>query len=150
MIGAPYTAALYYALGTVSDPVDSTSITTAPSAAFTSLVGATAGFATSGVATPGYFDGAIAIIPGYSAGPISFEVVAYDGSSYLSADTSNRGRSGGFTMTSIRTDGIGSNFGDNGTPMPAFVVAPVPEPTTLALAGLGGLASLVAFRRKQA
>jgi hypothetical protein len=29
-------------------------------------------------------------------------------------------------------------------------VAPVPEPTTLALAGLGGLASLVALRRKQA
>lgn len=28
-------------------------------------------------------------------------------------------------------------------------VTPVPEPTTLALAGLGGLASLVAFRRKQ-
>jgi hypothetical protein len=25
----------------------------------------------------------------------------------------------------------------------------VPEPTTLALAGLGGLASLMAFRRKQ-
>jgi len=31
-----------------------------------------------------------------------------------------------------------------------FTATPVPEPTTLALAGLGGLASLVAFRRKQA
>ena len=32
----------------------------------------------------------------------------------------------------------------------SLVLAPVPEPTTLALAGLGGLASLVALRRKQA
>ena len=31
-----------------------------------------------------------------------------------------------------------------------LVLAPVPEPATLALAGLGGLASLVALRRKQA
>jgi hypothetical protein len=31
-----------------------------------------------------------------------------------------------------------------------FTSTPVPEPTTLALAALGGLASLVAFRRKQA
>jgi hypothetical protein len=39
--------------------------------------------------------------------------------------------------------------GANRTPVAAFFpVASAPEPTTLALAGLGGLASLVAFRRR--
>jgi len=37
----------------------------------------------------------------------------------------------------------------NGGPT-ELTLSPVPEPTTLALAGLGGLASLVALRRKQA
>jgi hypothetical protein len=41
-------------------------------------------------------------------------------------------------------------LGDNGTPMPNFAVdLAIPEPNTLALAGLGGLVSLAAFRRKQ-
>jgi hypothetical protein len=154
LIAAPYTAALYYAFGTVSDPVDqnsNNSITAAP-VGFTLYTGAnaTAGFATSGVATAGFFDGGQAVIPGYTSatGAITFEVVAYNGADYASSGV--RGRSGSFTMTSIRTDGVSSYFGDNGTPMPAFVVTAVPEPTTLALAGLGGLASLVALRRKQA
>jgi hypothetical protein len=150
LLASPYTAALYYALGTVSDPVDETSassITSAPGAGFTLLSGVTAGFATSGTSTAGYFDGGLAVIPTYTGGAITFEIVAYDGSTYASSDI--LGRSGSFTMTGIRLDGVASTFGDNGQPMPSFLVAPVPEPTTLALAGLGGLASLVAFRRKQ-
>ncbi|MEJ0089552.1 MAG: PEP-CTERM sorting domain-containing protein [Limisphaerales bacterium] len=151
LVPAGYTAALYYFIGTVSDPVDNNSI-----ASITSLpigltaLGFTQSFAT-GSATAGYFDGGAATIPGYTAasGPITFEVVAYNGASY---DTSTiRGRSGSFTMTGIATGNQGVPYlGDNGTAMPNFFVAPVPEPTTLALVGLGGLASLVAFRRKQA
>jgi hypothetical protein len=148
-VDSPYVAQLYFALGTVSDPVlgNSASIIAAPSGAFTLIGSASTGT----YPTPfsgGYFDGGGVVVPGYTSGPITFEVVAYNGSSY--ANAASRGRTGSFTMTSIRTDGINSNFGDNGTPMPAFFVAPVPEPTTLALAGLGGLASLVALRRKQA
>jgi hypothetical protein len=144
-----YTAQLYYFIGTLSDPVNTSSassVLTAPAAGFVALAGATAAYDNSGGATGqqglGYFDGSAVSIPGYSSGPITFEIVATGNGFY--------GRSGSFTESSISTGLAPSGyFGDNSSGMPAFVVAPVPEPTTLALAGLGGLASLVAFRRKQ-
>jgi hypothetical protein len=146
LIGTPYVATLYYALGTVADPVNQSSansITSPVGAGFTLLGGLSADYANSGQSTPGYFDGGVAIIPGYISGPISFEIVA--------TGPNELGRSGAWTESGIaNSSGVPvSFFGDNGV-MPNFVVAPVPEPTTLALAGLGGLASLVAFRRKQA
>jgi hypothetical protein len=143
-----YTAELFYALGTVTDPVDETSpasITSAPTG-LTLLAGLTAAYASSGASTgvPGYFDGAVATIPGYSSGPVTFEIWAFG--------PNQQGRSGAFTESSIANSlSVPTGFfGDNGPGMPNFLVAPVPEPTTLALAGLGGLASLVALRRKQA
>jgi PEP-CTERM motif len=147
---------LYYAIGTVSDPVNGN-----PSSLPTGLtdLGVFTGYDNSGgaVGAPGlgYFDGATVQIPGYTTGPITFEIVAFNGSSYTSADTTFRGRSGSFTESSIQTLGNPVTIlGDNTIGgQPAFSVAsvaPVPEPTTLALAGLGGLASLVALRRKQA
>jgi len=142
-----YTADLYYFLGTVSDPVNAalaTSITAAPTG-LTDL-GVT-GVTYSG----GYFSGGVVTIPGYASGPVTFEVVAYNGSSY--ATSTIRGRSGSFTMSGIAT-GLAAvtNLGDGADNFAAFQVATVtavPEPTTLALAGLGGLASLVAIRRKK-
>ena len=99
----------------------------------------------------GYFTNPLSVaIPGYTGGPITFEVVAYNGSSYY--DALNRGRSGSFTMNSIATSPFGPapNLGDNGAPMPDFFVYnESPEPATLALASLGGLVSFVAFRRQQ-
>jgi hypothetical protein len=140
-----YTADLYFALGTVTDPVNG-DWKSPVSGAFTDvgLVGVTY--------ANGYIFGPTAILPGYSTGPISFEVVAFNGSSYLDPSTTFRGRSGAFTESTIANSASSpvTFFGDNGPGMPNFQVAPVPEPTTLALAGLGGLASLVAFRRKQA
>jgi hypothetical protein len=142
--GSSYTASLYYALGTVTDPVNGTaqSITSPVSGAFTLYTGANA---TSTFNTPssGYFDGGLATIPNYSSGPISFEIWV--------TGPNEVGRSGAWTESSIIASSAvpAGNFGDNGV-MPNFLVAPVPEPTTLALAGLGGLASLVALRRKQA
>jgi len=154
LVGIPYTAQLYYALGTVSDPVNenlASSITSPVSGALTLLVGANAGYDNSGAATGalglGYFDGGVVTIPGYVSGPVSFEIWA------ALPDGSFVGRSGSWTESSISGPGNpAGSFGDAGV-MPNFLVAaanPVPEPTTLALAGLGGLASLVAFRRKQA
>jgi hypothetical protein len=139
-----YTADLYFALGTVSDPGHNDS--TLPSAAFTDL------HITGVTYSGGYFQGPTAIIPGYASGPITFEVVAFNGTSITDPTTTFRGRSGSFTESSIANSASSplTIFGDNGTGLPVFAVAPVPEPTTLALAGLGGLASLVAFRRKQA
>jgi len=151
--GAPldgtYTADLYYFLGTVTDPVNETlpsSITALPTG-LTEAPSATTAFDAD---ADGFFQGGTVTIPGYSSGPVTFEIVAFNGSSY--ANSTIRGRTGAFTESTIASSSSSplTNFGDNGPGMPAFVVASVPEPTTLALAGLGGLASLVALRRKQA
>jgi hypothetical protein len=152
LIGIPYQAELYYSFGTVSDPVNNTSlssITSVPTK-LTLLPGVSAAYDNSGSATGlfglGYFDDPnIVIIPGYTSGPITFEVVAFNGSNY--GTSVSRGRSGSFTMNSIVNSVINppSLFGDNGALMPDFFVASVPEPTSLALAGLGGLVSIVCF-----
>ncbi len=147
-VGPNFNADLYYALGSVSDPV---------SPNWASESSDPTGLTDLNVSTPyfpqaidlGYFeDETIVTIPGYAGGPITFEVVAFNGSSY--ANSTLRGRSGSFTMNSItmRVQDPPSLFGDNGQPMPDFII-PTPEPTTLILAALGGLVSLVMFRRKQ-
>ena len=139
-----FTAELFFALGTVSDPVDqasSLSVKTPP----TGLTGIPSSIVSYDANGDGYFQAlAPAIIPGYTTGAVTFEIVAVGPGWY--------GRSGSFTESTIAnsTSAPLTLFGDNGPGMPSFVVAPVPEPTMLALAGLGGLASLVAFRRKQA
>jgi hypothetical protein len=152
-LGVGYTAYLYYALGTVSDPVNESlvsSITSPISGAFTLLAGSGTAYDNSGnaigAAGLGYFDGATLTIPSYSGGAISWEILASNGSGSVV------GRSGSFTDSSIAGPDVPVGvIGDNTTGgFPSFLVAPVPEPTTLALAGLGGLASLVALRRKQA
>jgi hypothetical protein len=95
-------------------------------------------------------------LPSYTTGPAYFEVVAYNGTAYNDPSSSIQGISGVVTYATLATSAnlhaAGDMFLDNTditTPLTPFTVSPVPEPTTLALAGLGGLASLVAFRRKQ-
>lgn len=150
LLDSSFKAQLWYSLGTVSDTVNNgsvASITSAPTG-LTVVSGSDTVFATSGASTPGFFDGAITQIASYSSGPITFEVVAFNGADY--ASSSVRGRSGSFTFSSIDTVGIGTKFGFNGGQMSPMFVAPVPEPSTLALAGLGGFGMLMAFRRKKA
>jgi hypothetical protein len=144
---------VYYALGTaVTDPVNTalgSSITSAPSGLTDyGLVGVTS---SGGNSEP---DPTTLTLNTYVSGAVTFEVVAFNGSSY--ADSTIRGRSGSFTMPALATGSAPvTNIGDTalgsgaGT-FPTMYVTSVPEPTTLALAGLGGLASLVALRRKQA
>jgi hypothetical protein len=90
-------------------------------------------------------------ITGEAAGTVvSFEVEAWTGnySSYASAELNGvvgtfGGVSAPFTETlSSAASPINANI-DN---MPSFTLTPVPEPATLAVAGLGGL-SLMLFRR---
>jgi len=104
---------------------------------------------------PGYY----ASIPFFNAGvaagsTITVEVVAYDTAGGSYANAAYRGHSAPFTIvtvpvtsTSPNITGLADGVDASGT----LIVTPVsvPEPTTLALAGLGGLASLVALRRKQ-
>jgi hypothetical protein len=142
-VGVPFQADLYYALGTVSDPVNHS-----PDASFpTGLTdsGVFAAYDNSGYATLGYFDDPnIVTIPDYTGGPITFEVVAFNGSSYadnffngsLYGGPSWRGRSGSFTMDSIATSPmvVPPDLGDNGTPMPNFAVdVAVPEPSSFVM-----------------
>jgi hypothetical protein len=93
----------------------------------------------------GWFHGPTLAIPGYTAGAIQFEILA--------SVTSGTG-AGSWSGTLAWTEpSIPAGLSPAGyfTAMPGdvVIVAPVPEPTTLALGALGGLA-LLAFRRKQA
>jgi PEP-CTERM motif len=144
LLSSDYSADLYYAFGTVLDPVTYPDTFTLPAPGFTDLDIKGVTF------SDGYFEGPTVIIPGYVSGPISFEVVAFNGSSY--ANSAARGRSSAFTESMIANSASSSVtlFGDNGPGMPNLYVNLLPEPTTLTLAGLGGLVSLFAFRRKQA
>ena len=136
-VSGNFTAELYFALGTVSDPGNGGPISGLFAPIPSSLVSYDAN-------NDGYFQNSTTVIvPGYASGAISFEVWA--------AGPGFQGRSGAFTESKIGADSGAppSIFGDNGPGLSNFSISPVPEPTTLALAGLGGLASLVALRRKQ-
>jgi len=137
-------ADLYDAVGTVSDPVN-----TALGSSVTAIPVGLTDLGVLGVTYTGGFFNDPNPVTTATSGVITFEVVAFNGSTY--ANSTIRGRSGSFTMNSLAASPSPLNgLGDNGQPFPTMYVASVPEPTTLALAGLGGLASLVALRRKQA
>jgi hypothetical protein len=99
-------------------------------------------------ATPGYFQGPIVTIPGYSGGPITFQVVAYNGADYYSSFIS--GFAAPFTLLSLATGT--QPVGEFGPALKPFFVGffdtpCVPEPSAMALVGLG-LVSLPIFGRK--
>jgi len=143
-----WTIGFYYALGDVTGSVGSDSSHVADPSSLGGGLGFATGVAgdTTGLALPGLFaatgDG---VINGWTAGVVTVEVVAYNGTSYLSANTTTRGHSTAFTITPA---GTGSPTPLIGTVMPGFSVFAVPEPSTFALAGLGA-AALMAFRRKK-
>jgi len=84
--------------------------------------------------------------PGLGAGAtITLMVVAYNGASYQNATI--RGHSTAFTMTTSVGTAFAANSGDFETDG-GFSVTPVPEPSVLALSGLGA-AALMAIRRKK-
>ena len=95
----------------------------------------------------GYFFGNSVQIPGYTSGPISFIIQAYNGTSYSDVTSTWNGESAAFTMPSITVVG-GTALPSDFAGMSAFTVAPVPEPTVFALAGLGAAALMIVRRKK--
>jgi len=150
-IGSTFTGELLWSSVNIPDVA-----TTGPVAAGTSLtsgwnVGVSYTFATPGNIPAGYIVSPnnlnIAAAVGTS---LYFEVVAFTGAQYATAG-GFAGHSATFTGTlATGTTLPGADQLDNLQAFSVYSVTSVPEPTTLALAGLGGLASLVALRRKQA
>jgi hypothetical protein len=149
-LNSAWTVGFYYGLGNLA-------ITDPPSSGLPNgLLALGAGSSSTAIANSGgaagiFFAGGYAAIPGGAVGgTVTLELVAYptvDGT-YFGTSTF-RGHSAPFTLTMM----AGSATPPTANAGPAFTTfgaTSVPEPTTLALAGLGGLASLVAFRRKQA
>jgi len=139
--GAAYSADLYWALGTVTDP------TLLQSSGFSTAFGTGA--------SAGYFFGGVLGIPGTLAAGgqlVTVQIRTWrgaDGANWLAASTpagAHHGEGNLFQVT----------LGGGPTPPPFFTamtpftltVNPVPEPSTFALAGLGA-AALLLFRRRK-
>ena len=140
-VDSGFTAGIYFSLtaATFSDP----SGTAIPGGTFVLGTGlnSTTPLVTGGLfAATGDFT-----VPGWTSGSVYVVAVAYNGANYAASTV--RGHSAVFTLTpAINTDAA-PKFGAM-TPFQVLSVAPVPEPSTFALAGLG-LASLLIFRRRK-
>jgi hypothetical protein len=151
LVGAGFSADLLYSLTPFSDTAGFGNLLgglTASGAGAPSQSNVATPFGTSG-ATLGYFQsGANFSLSPYTAGTtVYFEVIAFQtGLTY--ATSSERGHSASFSTTLATGINPATDIGSAG--FTSFTVSSVPEPTTLALAGLGGLASLVMMRRKKA
>jgi len=94
----------------------------------------------------GYFGPAPATFAGANNVNVTLVIVAYNGANYASSTI--RGHSAAFQMNAAAAPNQPLVLG---TAMPGFAVsavAPIPEPSTFALAGLG-LAGLLIFRRRK-
>jgi PEP-CTERM motif len=141
-----WTVGIYYAPGTlnITDPAGMGIPN--PALTLATGLGSTALMYTSAFNTPGEFYSPIALNVGGNAGDtITAEVVAYDtgGGSYATAIW--RGHSAPFTMPTGAA--INPSFPLVGDYMQGFMIG-MPEPTTLALVGVGGLALLLMRRKK--
>jgi hypothetical protein len=132
---------LAYFLGTTADPNSMTPLgLSVPINATLAALG-----------SPGYWSGVIVDIPGYTSGPVTFEVLAWDtttGATYAAATA--KGASFLWQESSLPTGGTPAAFwaglpGPNGGQLVNVVV---PEPSTFALLGLG-TGALLFFRRRK-
>jgi len=144
-VGNTFKADLLFHIGAATGNVADYTLAAGSQTTFNgSSDGDAAGFA-------GYFFGPSVTIPGYSSGPISFIVEAFNGVDYGTSQA--KGRSAEFTLPSISAGNPAPPVGDlfnsgvGGPFFQAFTVA-VPEPTTLSLIGLGVGAFALIRRRK--
>lgn len=155
-----WTVGFYIAPGTVSAGADATAgsgtdwgnaVPTSLNALFAlaSGLGSTAGVADGQVFNvPGTYASPNVYVAGNPGGTFTLMMVAYNGANY--ANSTIRGHSQAFQIvTSVGTafpNHTGTAEADGGWQV--SLVSVIPEPTTMALGGLG-LAALMLFRRKQ-
>jgi hypothetical protein len=90
----------------------------------------------------GYFQGPLVTIPNYNSGPVTFEILAWtQGYHYNNLNSSYI-----WTEPSIAPVSEPAGFFTS-LPGKIYLYRDVPEPSTLALAGMGALVSFVMFRR---
>jgi hypothetical protein len=154
-----FTAGFYWVSGSQAGAFNSDATGIAdPASLFTgtgSFIAATGSGSTGGFANAidtggakGEYAPPLAFNPGLGQGAsVTIMIVAYNGTSYLNANTTARGHSQAFVMTTSSGTAApqlsGSVESDGG-----FAVHPVPEPSVFALSGLGA-AALMIFRRKK-
>jgi len=148
---AGFTVGMYFGAGALTLPSDPSGFADPsilnPSFGLASGGGSTAPSYTSAFSTPGQYAASADFQPGLGAGAlISVVVVAYNGANYDASTI--RGHSAAFEITTSVGTAFPTYTGDAAGVSGGFSPVPVPEPTTLALAGLGGL-SLLLLRRKQ-
>ena len=99
-----------------------------------------------GVLGAGYYSATSFLVTPAAVGqPVYFVVVAYNGADY--ASSSIRGHSAVLQLNTASAPPI-AGIGGLSSSFSVAAVAPIPEPSTFALAGLG-LASLLIFRRRK-
>jgi hypothetical protein len=146
-----FTVGMYVADGSITalpDPTGTADPTTlSGSFALASGNGSTAPSATSAFGTAGQYASGFSFNPGDGAGVVvTVMLVAFNGASYDASSV--RGHSQSFDMTTSVGTAFPTYTGDTETDGGFSVLTTVPEPTTLALGGLGAL-SLLAFRRRK-
>jgi len=132
VVGSGFSAQLYYGLGS---GLSFNQLTLLPSST-----------TTIGTQVAGYITGGILDIPGYSSGPITFAIVAFNGADWATSTAKTLPQNvSTWTETSIPSgNNPAATFQQN---VPAVIVT-VPEPSTFALAGIGS-AALMIFRRRK-
>jgi len=95
---------------------------------------------------PGEYSAGFEYNTGVVGGTVTVVVVAYNGANYVSSSV--RGHSQAFTMTTTAATETAALTGTFMNGFAVSAVAPIPEPSTFALAGLG-LAGLLIFRRRK-
>jgi hypothetical protein len=143
--GSQFSVGFYWQAGVVAGPVDSFIASGTFYNPGVTMFGDGSLFEPDQNDGAGFFDaGATLTVPGTAAGTYTLSVVAWSGGSTYANASGYTGASSLFQINLVTSPTPANNIAG----LQPFTVAPVPEPSTFALAGLG-LASLLIFRRRK-